>query len=335
MAESKQKITQYFSNIVVRTLAKDLAAIIAGGGLISYTPRAQLGAESLGPILPPELSVSTQSTPSAPVPQPAVSATPISQPVKLAASKATTGDKILYLLLASLGAILVASVGYWVVFPQIKNRLASTPTPSPSFAPSALPSPTVLESFNIQLTQALPETVLALREKTSQALAQALTEDLIFPAATSTLRVYNVTDSQGKQLTSQELANLVVPDALLSFRSALGDNYLLVSYYLRADQPLVGIVFSIKPDNLSLAQTLMKNWESAGLEDYFEALYTPYAFSGRKTASFQNLAIEDIAFRSLALNSDNSNLELVYGFQGRFLLIGTNREVIQALNTRL
>jgi len=356
MIDAKQKITQYLSKIVVRTMAKDLESMASGGGLISYSAKQEASSkpnpvlEFALPILPPDLfPVQQTPTPATPAASESLQLTPLVKqkgPVlssiapgenqQPSSKKADAGDKTLYLVLAGLGIVLLGSAGYWLVYPRLVARF--NPQPTPSITPRASripPPPTTSESLNIQLRQSLPETVLNLFEKTVPGLREALADDLSFPAATSTLRIYNVTDAQGKQLTSQELTNLVVPEALTSFKSSLDEKYLLVSNYLKYDQAFVGIVFTLKPENLSLAQTLMQNWENANLEDYFTALYTPYSFIKRKAERFTNLTLGGITFRTIALNSDNPSLELIYGFQGNFLLIATHQSVIQALITNL
>jgi len=204
MTDAKQKITQYFSNIVVRTMAKDLKSMASGGGLISYSSTQEANSkpnpvsEFAVPILPPDLSPEQPApAPATPLASESIELTPMVRQKEPAlppiitkerqqsgSGKANSGDKILYLVLAGLGIVLLGSAGYWLVYPRLATRFRPQATPIPTARASRIPSPpTTAESFNLQLRQSLPETVLTLPKKTVPKVEEVKEEVVATPVA--------------------------------------------------------------------------------------------------------------------------------------------------------
>jgi hypothetical protein len=333
MTEENKTIFEYFPNIKIRTMKTDLEGLRQGGGIVQFSAqeKPQKDTDFLYEeqrsreieITPPSLEIPTE---------------PI-QPTKTLTKEETAEERVekqqlpsnkqnllLIISISVLGLILLGSLIFWVIYPNIAKEFAKnelSPTPTVTEVPSPIPSPA---SPAIAITGA--EKIRLIMEKQIPAeLIQKIKLETLLPKQAGDLIVYDFLNNQGKYLSSSQLIQLVAPDSLASFKSSPDEEYLIFSLWIEKNESKTGVVFSIKPEMIEVVKSIMKSWETANVEEYFPVVFLPETPLKRELENFKDVIISSSPARKLNLGSS----EFIYGFLNNYLIITSDSKSFEKI----
>lgn len=334
MAENKEKVTQYFSNVVVRTMRKDIEALKKSGGLISYTPEPMAQPNQAAGIKQPDIEIvvpdlGPQTQPQTVIQQPA--GIPGQAIPSQTTSKPPEKNKqsSLGLTLALVGTVLIlgGSVAYWVFLKPNQE----TPSPSPTVVASETPSPSPVKQNPTVSLKNSSKTSLITIDATPfvDALKNHLQQAEFF--ATTTLATIELAGSDQEYITSDAFIALISPDSLKSFRATLGPSYAMVVSVPDGTKQYLGAVLEIRTDGMITAQTIMKNWETANIKDYFKPLIQHHSDNTQTDQKFTAETVLQHQFRTTQLLGSSQGLVFSYGFIDNYLVISTHATLTKAI----
>ena len=348
-------------------MAKDLAVITQGGGVVQEPEKqtahfsdfiaAEQSQKQTAPIAPPPIAPPTlQEEPS---PRPAnvlhqnepfqktsleqFMQQPVppqqSQEQRAAATTITmhTEESVpawLWAILGFIGLAVIGSAGYWIVYPRIQEQLAlmrQTPTPIPTQTPSVTPA--VDPSIGIA---SLPANAKRFSLTVTSTSSSAFLTQLVasFPSiipSTGTLALYSFPEPQNAYLDSQDLAHLFAPNALPSFQASLDVPYLFFAYWYKANEPALGIVFTIQPGQEGILKPFMQGWETARIEQDFQNLYAPAQQVVRTSDTFSDTLIAGTPSRTIPVIKDGEPAQFIYSLTRSYLIITTNAKAFETI----
>ena len=346
MAGNKEKITQYFSNVVVRTMRKDLETLKTGGGLITYTPESveksepftQAQTPPINIVVPslvtPDLNPAAQQQVPQITPHPSVeNVSP--QGLSSIVPPQQKQDRSSFGLFMVLGAIVVVlggSLAYWFIY---RKGGSPAPTPTPTVSPTESPSPNpIKENPTITLSQSTKTSTLTLGSSTFPVAVLTHLEEQYL--ATTSLAIITLVGTDGEYLKSDAFIENVSPDSLKSFRATIDTGYALVVYAPEQQTRFLGAVIGIKPGSLATAKTIMQNWETANMEEYFKPLFAHHGTARRTNQKFTTETIKGHEFRTIPLSGSIGGLIFSYGFVNNYFVITTHatltKTVIETLS---
>ncbi|KKU10069.1 MAG: hypothetical protein UX14_C0027G0009 [Parcubacteria group bacterium GW2011_GWF1_45_5] len=305
MAGNKEKITQYFSNVVVRTMRKDLETLKTGGGLITYTPESieksepftQTQTTPINIVVPvlvtPDLNPAAQQVPLI-TPRPSAENT---SPQNLSSvtppqQKQDRSSFGLFMVLGAIVVVLGGSLAYWFIY---RKGGSPAPTPTPTVSPTESPSPNpIKENPTITLSQSTKTSTLTLGSSTFPVAVLTHLEEQYL--ATTSLAIITLVGTDGEYLKSDAFIENVSPDSLKSFRATIDTGYALVVYAPEQQTRFLGAVIGIKPGSLATAKTIMQNWETANMEEYFKPLFAHHGTARRTNQKFTTETIKGHEF---------------------------------------
>lgn len=241
----------------------------------------------------------------------------------------------LYAILGVIGFLVVGSIGYWIVYPRIQQQLAlmrQTPTPIPTQAPSVTPAadPSIAIATLPAGAKRFP---LPVTGTSSAAFFNALVTS--FPSvvpATGTLALYSFPGpSNSSYLASQDLVRLFAPNALPSFKASLDAPYLFFAYWYKANEPALGLVFTIQSGQDNVLKPFMQGWETARIEQDFRGLYAPAQQVTRTADSFSDTLIAGTPTRTIAVAKDGEPAQFIYSMTRSYLIITTNPKAFETI----
>lgn len=272
------------TNIVIRTMEKDIQALQQGGGefpvpaipeqpaqppiedafLQQQIPAEQMPANYQFPPPPAPPMPPASMEPAMPMPsQPIISAVPeekksfFSNPLVLALG----GIVILFIL---------GAIGFFVVLPAVRTAFAPAPEipapeiPAPIPQPQeVIPLPALIAPAVILARPADATVTHELTTTTPAALLSLLAGEAAQPSEIKTLKTVLVTSEDGTYVPSTEalalLFNNNAPMALVS--AADGNAYTLFLYRTSADTVHLGAYFSLNPVAAEAASAAIRAWE--------------------------------------------------------------------------
>jgi hypothetical protein len=334
MTEDKEKITQYFSSVVIRTMRKDLETLKTSGGLVSYAPEAikrepittpnpnqniEIVVPTIAPAEPPAAAPLSETAPKTPLPT--------------AAAKTNKSPVSLFITLIAVVLVLGGSAGFWLIY--IKKPV-SQPTPTPIISVSPSPEPTIIENNpTLILKNNLKVSTLTLTEPSLKNILLSHLEQNY--QATTSLATIELTKEGGDYLTAAEFVENLAPNSLKSFKSGMASSYALVVYLPKQTDRFLGAVLSLNPGTASNTKAIMQNWETADIEQSFDLLFAQV--SGQKIrraeTKFSSATFKGIEIRTIALNSPVPDLVFSYAVINDFLVLSTHATLTKTLITGL
>ena len=347
-------------------MAKDLEILKQGGGVVQepekqqahfsdFVAAEQTRKQESAPIAPPSIVPPIISPEPAPVQrlqpssepfhktsleqfmeQSVPSRQPAQQPV-VTPVIAHTEEPVptwLYAILGVIGLAVIGSIGYWIIYPNIQRQLVlmrqsptSTPTQAPSITPAVDPSiaiaslPSGVKRFSLSLTST----------SSASFFNQLITS---FPAvipSTGTLALYALQEQGNAYVTAPELVRLFAPSALPSFSASLDAPYLFFAYWYKANEPILGVVFTVQQGQEGILKPFMQGWETARIEHDFQNLYTPVQQVTRTANSFTDTLIAGTPARSISVSRDGEPSQFIYSLTHSYLIITTNTKAFEAI----
>ena len=366
MAEPSSSIKDYFPNVKIRTMAKDLAVITQGGGVVQEPEKqtahfsdfiaaeqAQQQTKPITPptIAPPELSREPPRTMNLPQQSEPFQKTSLEQfmqqsvPPQQNPEQRTASANLtmhteepvpawLWGILGIIGVVVIGSIGYWIVYPRIQEQLAlmhQTPTPIPTQTPSITPA--VDPSIGIA---SLPANVKRFSLTVTSTSSSAFLTQLIasFPSvipSTGTLALYSFPEPQNTYLSDRDLVHLFAPNALPSFQASLDAPYLFFAYWYKANEPALGIVFTAQPGQEGILKPFMQGWETARIEQDFQNLYAPAQQVTRTSDAFSDTLIAGTPTRTIPVSKDGEPSQFIYSLTRSYLIITTNAKAFETV----
>ncbi len=359
MPDASQNIHDYFPNIRIRTMQKDLEALRSGGGTVSepervIEPESPAFARPEGQTQPVQIIEPPKFVEQTPAqinpeqkprledfmqqlyPKPVVAAIP--HTIEQTASQPQQKQNVIliYALLGMVGFVALGSVGYWVLYPRFASRLFVTPSPSVepviSSAPSEIPvaqNPIIAMKVKPHISQMFD---LHISSTSSTQFFGTLQSSFTgtFPSIGTTM-FFSALLPDGTYVTSKDMLKLFAPKVLPSFQSTLDAPYILFAYWYKAQTPALGLVLSIAPDKLVTAKTIMAGWETARIEQDFANLFIPATLVSRQGQDFTDAIISGFAARMMPVSRDGETTNFVYGFVHNNLLITTDAKAFEAI----
>jgi|GEM_PF-4332796 len=336
-----QKFKPQPTNIVIRTMKKDLEALRTSGGTISQFPPEEPSPHSISEEAFLYQNVPKPSQPSEPLPptlesMDAPPQTPPAPPIPLTPQDTKRGmpgepfsPRALFFLLGALVFFLVLGIiGYFFIYPKLK------PSPEPGRSPVSLPSPQTPPPSPtpspvnpvLSLREQFSSSTLSLFEKTSSSLLVALAQDAETLTASGTLRTLALLGPDTQYLTAKEFAELLLHNPPQSFLASLGSEYVPFVYYDKTSQARFGFAIRLIPETKESVETLMKNWETTTLDQDWAAMFLGRNPGKRKTAALKAVVAEGVSFREVAYQ--NNNAAFAYTVFNDILVVATNRDAL-------
>jgi len=329
-------------------MQSDLKSLTETGGSVPIEKEIKIAKEDYlfqeqkqaAEIKPPELEIS--SAPQAPEavlpPQKIGSVEMFRAPSQVEFSQAAVivEDKINPRLIIGLGAglvlILGLSVGFWMIYPKITQppvAVSPSQTPLPTAQPTPSPSP---EAPSIILKIQAQKFPLALAALDADELSQKLKVEMLLPEATSTLISFEPKLAGGNEyLPGSDLIKIISPNSLISFKSLIDKNYLMLGFWESSNRPSLSLVLSTKPESIDTAKSIAKSWESANMEEYFPVIFLPQIPEKRKAENFKDVIIKGIPARIIVINRQT----FVYAFINNYLVISPSEKSFELIATNL
>ena len=309
------------TNIVIRTMEKDIQALQQGGGEL---PAPAIPEE---PVPAPPQDAFLQQTPTEPaapglvMPPPPIDVGPQGPAAPMPAPGIPGGKKpflskpLLLTLGGMVGIVALGAVGYFVVFPIVQNAFAPAPVipspivrsplASPLLEVSPLPSPSPVAPA-ITLAKPADETLeLELAAVTSSDLFASITAQAALPAATGTFKLLAARTADG-YLSAADILPLLFPNAPMALVSDLENSYALFLYWVSPAETHLGAYFSLNPIAAEAAGAAVREWESTLAADAarFFLGRAPGAMQGAfRDGAYQNIPLRFAVFDSgLALD---------------------------------
>ncbi len=340
-------LNEYFPGIKIRTLKSDLESLKESGGAFTQEKEVKLRKEDYlfqeekqeAVIAPPVLEI--RQTPSA------IPTTPQQQKIgtieqsiqdrprnlpdtAMIVSEDTINPKLIWLLGGGLALIIVLSIGFWVIYPSIKRPIAVMPTPTPSPIESPVPTPSPIAPVLAFKTEAekFPIILSSLNEPE---LIQKLKLEILLPETAGTLISFEPKQGSGEYFSGEDLIKILAPNALSSFKASIGKEYLILGYWGTDDNASLSLVLTIKPETMETAQSIVKSWESANMEEYFPVVFLPQPPEKRRTETFKSVKIGGVEARKIVINQQ----VFVYALVTDRLIISPSEEVFELIVNNL
>lgn len=334
MRMANEKFAPPPSNIVIRTMEKDLETLKAGGGEFQQAPPAEEE-----PRAPRTDAFLYQETPAPGIQE--AQTMPLPPPIETAhQASASTGQppdakKLIVkpLLAAALGIAglsALGALGYFVLFPFIKTTfLAEAPSPSPSPAePSPSPSPSPLASplptppavSLIKPADGTGEFVIT--AVTPNDLSSAAAAEAAFANAAGTFKIMAVRqDGANDYLEANRVFALLWNSAPQTISSALGNNYALFLYWVSPAEAHIGAYFTLKPEAVEAVKAALIEWEPTLAQNasFFFLGKAP----GTTTIPFRDGAYQTFPLRFAVFSS---GLAIDHAVIANTLVFTTNRD---------
>ena len=346
MAQEEKNISDYFPNVSIRVMADDLKAIKESGGDISQMPKIEQPEPSLNflkqkeeEITPPVIEL-PQETIQEPIKSQAI-LSQIPEPPKPTPKIPKVQNKTFKklstpsIVLIAAGTIFAISLALWLsIFRNQPNKIAiESPIITPEFSvtPSLEPQisqPSLASApylINLKADSNIKEVRIELTKLDSQLFWQNITSLLSLKQTSSTIEIYPAF-LNNQQLTSSEFLSFLVSNPLASFKASISNNYLIYSYWETPQNPYLGVVFTIKNENLETVKSVFQSWESTSIEQDFKNLFLPRELQ-EKIGNFQSKEINGQNVRELAVKTNSGeNLDFLYTFYKNYLIITVNEE---------
>lgn len=316
------------TNIVIRTMEKDIQALQQGGGelpapaipeepaapaapqdaFLQQTPMeamppAGLPAQTGGPTVPPPPPIDAV---------PPMAGAPAPAPEAGGGKKSFLSKPLLFAVGGIAGLAALGALGYFFVFPIVENAFAPEPIPPapiitsplasapPEAEPSPSPSPSPVAP-GITLAKPADETVdLALAAAAASDLLGAIATEAAEPAATGTFKLLHVKTADA-YLTAAQAFPLLFDNAPMAVVSALEDSYALFLYWVTPQEAHLGAYFSLNPIAAEAASAALTEWESSIATDAsrFFLGRTPGVMRGTfRDGTYQNIPLRFAVFDS-------------------------------------
>ena len=355
MAQEEKNISDYFPNIAIRTMADDLKTIKESGGDISQMPKIDKENTSFDflkkeeeKIVPPKIELppesKTQETletqkvfSQIPEPPKPITKTPKTQTKTQKTFKKLDSSSIILIIT---GTVFVISLILWLTL--FKNRTNEVAIETPVITPESSPTPSLeLQPTSPSLISApylislksdpnIKETRIELGQLDANIFWQNIEARLTLKRASSTIEIYSIFfDNQ--QLTSEQLLNFLVPNPLASFKASIDNSYLIFSYWETPQNPYLGVIFTIKNENLDTVKLVFQSWESTNMEQDFKNLFLPKELQ-EKIGNFQTKEINNQSVRELTVRTTSGDsLDFLYTFYQNYLIITTSEESFSSI----
>ncbi|HOM68388.1 MAG TPA: hypothetical protein PLA57_01215 [Candidatus Paceibacterota bacterium] len=355
MAQEEKNISEYFPNVSIRVMADDLKTIKESGGDISQMPKIEQPESSLNflkkeeeKIAPPKIELPQETIVQEPqvsqevlsqIPEPPK---PASKTPKIHKETEKTFKKLnnYSIILIIAGAIFVISLILWLtLFRNQPSEIAiespvttpefsiTPPLETPSFQPSLVSAPYLI---NLKSDPNVKETRIELVQLDSQNFWLNIASRFALKQASSTIEVYSIFFNN-QQLTSSQLLSFLIADPLASFKASIDDNYLIFSYWKTPQNPNLGVVFTIKNENLDTIKAVFQSWESTNIERDFKNLFLPKEFQ-QKIGNFQTKKISGQDVRELTIKTTSGDsLDFLYTFYQNYLIITVDEESFSSI----
>lgn len=327
------------SNIVIRTMEKDIEALSAGGGEL---PQAQIPEEA--PPAPPMDAFLYQETPTGtggsaeehpvPAPPPIESAHAAAPAVGTAAGgqggKKFLAKPLLFAIAGIAGLAALAAVGYFVIFPIAKNAFfpaepspepspaAPLPSPLPTEEPSPLPTPPAVSLIKpADGTGEFVITALTLHD-----LASAIAAEVAVENATATFKIMTVRqDGANDYLGAAIVFPLLWQNIPPAISSALGEAYTLFLYWVKPREAHLGAYFTLKPEASEAAKAALLEWEPTLAQN------ASFFFLG-KTPGTTTIPFRDATYQTFPLRFTvfSSGLAIDHAVAANTLIFTTHRD---------
>jgi hypothetical protein len=305
------------TNIVIRTMEKDLQALQEGGGELpqleipeemtppppqdAFLQQTPTEAAPQGPAVPPPPPPidTAQGGPAAPMPAPEIPA---------GGKKSFLSKPLLLAFGGVVGLAALGAVGYFVVVPIVRNAFAPAPVipspiaPPPLESPSPPPSPSPSPvAPTITLAKPADGTIdLELGAAASSDLFAAIATQAAESAATGTFKILNV-KTGGAYLSAAEVLPLLFDHAPMALVSDLERSYALFLYWVRPAEAHLGAYFSLNPIAAEAAGAAVREWESSLAADAgrFFLGRAPGTMQGTfRDGAYQNIPLRFAVFDS-------------------------------------
>ena len=353
MAQEEKNISDYFPNVAIRTMADDLKTIKESGGDISQMPKIEEQETSLDflkkeeeKIVPPEIELPSETNIQKPVESQETFSQIPEPPKPTPKTQPKTSDKNFKKLSSSsiiliiTGTVFIISLVLWLtIFGNQKSEVTiESPiiTPEVSITTSLepqIPSPTLASTpylINLKPDSNIKETRIELTQLDSQIFWQNIKSRLALTQASSTIEIYHVFFNN-QQLTSNQLLSFLIPNPLASFKAAIDNNYLVFSYWQTSRNPYLGVIFTIKNENLDTVKSVFQSWESTNIEQDFKNLFLPKELQ-EKIGNFQTKEISNQNVRELTVRtSSGDSLDFLYTFYQNYLIITVGEESFSSI----
>ena len=357
MAQEEKNISDYFPNVAIRTMADDLKTIKESGGDISQMPKIEEENASLDflkkeeeKIVPPkielpqetktqELVESSEIFSQIPEPPKPITKAPKTQTKTQKTFKKLDSSSIILIIT---GTVFVISLILWLTL--FKNRANEVVIETPVITPESSPTPSLgLQTPSPSLISApylinlksdpninIKETRVELGQLDANIFWQNIEARLTLKRASSTIEIYSIFfDNQ--QLTSEQLLNFLVPNPLASFKASIDNSYLIFSYWETPQNPYLGVIFTIKNENLDTVKLVFQSWESTNMERDFKNLFLPKELQ-EKMGNFQTKEINSQNVRELTVRTTSGDsLDFLYTFYQNYLIITTSEESFSSI----
>lgn len=334
------------SNIVIRTMEKDIEALKQGGGELPQAPIPEEAAagEPTDAFLYQQTPPSSTREPSVPAPPPIESAHSAAPSIGGPEMSSGGGKKflkkpLLFAIAGIAGLLILGAAGYFVIFPIVKNAFfpaepspypspaTPSPSPSPPEEPSPSPSPTPpTVSLVTPADEMLEVTVVT---PTREVLANAFFQLATVENATGTFKLIAVKQSETAYLGSTAIFPLLWQNVPPAISSALGDTYALFLYWVKPREAHLGAYFALKPEASDAVAAALLEWEPTLAQDaaFFFLGKAPGAQSSFRAASYKNV--------NLRFNTFASGLAIDHAVSRNILIFTTHRDSMFEAITRL
>ncbi len=340
-------VNEYFPSVKIRTLKSDLESLKESGGTFTQEKEIKINKEDYlfqeqkqeTVIAPPALEI--RQTPSAAetTPQQQKIGTieqsiqnrprPASDIVSTT-SQDTVSPKLIWGLGGGLVLVIGLSVGFWLIYPNIRKPIAITPSPSPN--PIESPSPSPNQIAPVLAFKANAEKFPIIMNSLSETeLIQKLKLEILLPETVGALISFEPKQGAGEYFSGEDLIKILSPNALSSFKSSIGKEYLLLGYWEAEGKASISLVLTVKPETMETAQSIIKSWESANMEEYFPVVFLPQPPEKRRTETFKSVKIGNIEARKIVI----SQQVFVYALLADRLIISPSEKAFELIVNNL
>lgn len=340
----KNKFSPPPSNIIIRTMEKDLKALQEGGGELSIpdAPEEFTPPPSERTFLRQELDQPTPTEPEPVAMPPPPTITPpesmrqIPQPAPKKPSTAkTSGSPKVFLWALGIPVVIMAlgALGYFIAWPLLQNRFFSPAQPPitqiPTPAPGITPAPTP-EASNIALAKpADKEIIINLWEISRESLLAEIEKIATTTASANTFKVAQI-KGRGSPLSAKEVFQLMFLNSPESVTTTLGEAHSIFIHWEDANTARLGAYFHLRPDRSESARAAIREWETALPTDgvaFFRGTNPGAITRPFRDARFQNTPLRFALFAN--------RIEINYGIAANTLIYTTSPISMHAAIERL
>lgn len=336
-------LNEYFPGIKIRTLKSDLESLKESGGAFTQEKEVKISKEDYlfqeqkqeTVIAPPILEI--RQTPNA------IQAIPSQQKIGTIeqsiqdrpqtipdTATITSQDKINPKLIWALGGGLILiiglSVSFWINYPNMKKPIAVMPTPSPSPVASPTPSPSPVAPM-LAFKAGVEKFPIIMSSLNESELIQKLKLEILLPESAGTLISFEPKQGAGEYFSGEDLIKILSPNALLSFKSSIGKEYLILGYWESGNKASISLVLTVKPETMETAQSIIKSWESANMEEYFPVVFLPQPPEKRRAETFKSVKIDNVEARKIVINQQ----VFIYALLADRLIISSSEEAFELI----